>query len=56
MISSQYAESIRNKLGNSVQAFTTSSTVLRFTANGLLNTLQQDDMIPKAFSTVFLAR
>ena len=34
MISSQYAESIRNMLCNSVQAFTTWSAVLRFTANG----------------------
>jgi len=56
MISSQCAESIRNVLCNSVQAFTTSSAVLRFTANGLPKTLKQEGMIPKAFSTVFLAR
>jgi len=56
MISSEYAESFRNMLCNSVQALTASSAVLRFTANGLLKTLKQEDMTPKAFSTVFLAR
>jgi len=56
MTSSQYAELFRNLLYNTVHAFTTSSAVLRFTANGVLKTLKREDMIPKTFSTVFLAQ
>ena len=56
MISSQYAESFRNLLCNTVHPFTTSSVVLRFTANGVLKNLKREDMIPKTFSTVFLAQ
>jgi len=56
MVSSQYAEWFRNMLCNTVQAFTTSSAVLGVTAIALLKTPKREDMIPKAFSTVLLAR
>jgi len=53
MISSQFAESFRNLLCNTVHAFTTSSAVLRFTANGVLKTLKREDMISKHFLRFF---
>jgi len=56
MISSQYAKSFRTLLCNTVHAFSISSAVLRFTANGVLKTLKREDMIPKTFSSVFLAQ